>query len=221
MNPKFDDIGAAILKGACNPDAEDLAVELGEFELGALLDDEVLKEVPVIKFVIACRKTWHAIRDQLFLRKVAGFFTGCPKFTAEEKETFVKEHLTEPKQSKKLGDALVLILDRLDDLGKPPMLAKVFAAFVRKKIDFGTFRRLAAAIDHGTVEDLTEFVKNAQTVEGLEQKRGSQKRALYTNLAGTGLVGLPNSTGTAVMTGVAYEISDLGKLFQQCLVEQA
>ena len=100
MTPEIDNVGAAILKGACNPEAKDLAVELGEFELGTLLDEDILKEVPVIKSVIACHKTWREIRDQLFLRKVARFFAGCPKFTAAEKEVFVNEHLNDTKQAK-------------------------------------------------------------------------------------------------------------------------
>ncbi len=154
MTPEIDNIGAAIVKGVCNPEAKDLAVDLGELGLGALLDESVLKEIPIIKSVIACRKTWTAIHDQLFLRKVAGFFAACPPFTDAEKETFVREHLSDSKKAKNLGDALVLILDKLDDLEKPEMLAKVFAAFVRGKIPHECFRRLASAIDIGFIEDL-------------------------------------------------------------------
>ena len=43
------------------------------------------------------------------------------------------------KKAKNLGDAIVLILDKLDDLEKPEMLAKVFAALVRNKITHESF----------------------------------------------------------------------------------
>ena len=36
---EIDNIGAAIVKGVCNPEAKDLAVDLGEFGLDALLDE--------------------------------------------------------------------------------------------------------------------------------------------------------------------------------------
>src|SRR6266567_492992 len=110
-----DDLGVSIVKGACNSETKDLAVELAELGLDALLDEGVLKEVPVLKTIIACRKTWTTIHDQLFLRKVAGILLACPKFTEADKEGFAKEHLRDPKKAKRLGDSLVLILDRLDD----------------------------------------------------------------------------------------------------------
>ena len=115
----------------------------------------------------------------------------------------------------------MLILDRLDDMEKPQMLAKVFAAFIRSKIDYGTFRHLASAIDHGTAEDLAEFAKPEPSPTTPQPRRDPKKRILYTNLAGTALVGLPFTTGTAPMSGVAYEISNLGKTFQACMAETA
>jgi hypothetical protein len=52
--PEIDNIGNAIVKGVLNPEAEDLAVDLGDFELGSLIDENVLKDVPFIKIIIAC-----------------------------------------------------------------------------------------------------------------------------------------------------------------------
>jgi hypothetical protein len=103
MNQEIDNIGAAIVKGVCNPEAKDLAVDLGEFELGALLDESILQETPIIKSVIACHKTWEAVHDRLFLRKVAMFLSSSPKFTHEQKEKFIQEHLHDLKEAKQLS----------------------------------------------------------------------------------------------------------------------
>src|SRR5579859_1263134 len=153
------DLGLAIVKGACNAETKDLVVELSELGLDAALEEGLLKEIPVLRSIIACHKTWEAIHDQLFLRKVAGFLLACPKFTEIEKEKFVKEHLKDAQDTNRLSDSIVLILDRLDDLQKPQMIAQAFAALVRSEIDLDTFRRLAAAIDIGFAEDLNELIR--------------------------------------------------------------
>src|SRR2546430_12874972 len=158
-------LGVSIVKGACNSETKDLAVELTELGLDALLDEGVLKEIPVPKAIIACRKTWTNIHDQLFLRKVAAFLLACPRFTEAEKEGFAKEHLSDPKKAKHLGDSVVLLLDRLDDFEKSGFLAKVFAAHVRGHISYDAFRRLAAGIESAfvsirTVVDGVRFAVN-------------------------------------------------------------
>lgn len=154
MTTELDNIGSAIVKGVCNPEIKDIVIDLGELGLGTLFSENVLSEIPIIKSVIACRKTWTAIHDQLFLQKVARFLAACPSFTDSEKETFIREHLRDSKKTKELSEAIVLILDKLDDMEKPALLAKAFAAFVRGKIPHECFRRLASAIDIGFIEDL-------------------------------------------------------------------
>ena len=211
MIPEIDNIGAAIVKGACNPETEDLAVYLGDFGLGALLDEKVLKEVPYLKLVIACRKTWTAIHDQLFLRKVAGFLAACPQFTDAQKEAFVREHLSDPKKAKNLRDALVLILDKLDDLEKPEMLAKVFAAHVRGKIPHECFRRLASAIDIGFIEDL----------KVLAYKPKVYLFPYLPNLVRTNLADFQAHENfkdySEGEVGIGFNISPLGEIFVKCM----
>ena len=101
MIPEIDNIGAAIVKGVCNPEAKDLAVDLGDISLSALLDESVLKEVPFIKLVIACFKIPMAIHDNYFIRKVAGCLLAVDRFTDAEKETFIREHLSDPQEGQK------------------------------------------------------------------------------------------------------------------------
>jgi hypothetical protein len=214
MTPDIDNVGAAIVKGICNPEAKDLAVDLGEFEFGALLDESVLQEIPIIKSVIACRKTWTAIHDQLFLRKVVKFLVTRPNFTKEEQEAFVREHLSDSKKVKKLGDVIVLILDKFDDFEKPEMLAKVFAAHVRGKIPFENFRRLASAIDIGFIEDLKVLANKPKVPPGY----------LYPylpNLVRTNLVTFQAHETFEVSSegkvNIGFNISLLGEIFVKCL----
>jgi hypothetical protein len=210
-----DSLGKAIIVGAANPESKDLVVSLSEVCLHSFMGDGVLKEVPVLKSVLAFHKTWATIRDRFFLRKVEGFMQGCPKFTEAEWESFRSKHL-DGQNGKKLADAIVLILDRLDDLEKPEVLAKVFAALVRGKIDFESFRRLAAAIDIGFLADLTALCEKPD----LHAHAG-----LAQNLLRTGLVELDEQMDRMAIAqipgrlGLAYRLNGLGKTFINCVAE--
>jgi hypothetical protein len=218
--PELDNIGSAIVKGVLNPEAKDLAVDLGDLELDSLIDESVLKEVPFIKSIIACHKTWTTIRDQLFLRKIAKFLQSCPSFSEQERERFVQEHLNDSKKAKKTSDALVLILHRLDDLEKPEMIAKIFAAFVRGEIGFDLFRRLNTAVDIGFIEDLKEFV-TWEPVKDPHGRADAHTRALYGSLLRTGLTSIPRGTGTAPILGVSINVDELGKTFKKCMADRS
>jgi len=129
--------------------------------------------------------------------------------------SFSSEHLSDPKKAKRLGDAVVLLLDKLDDLAKSAMLAKVFAALVRGKIDVGTFRRLAAAIDIGFFEDLSAFAKMLQPTK-------DEMRALYPALVRTGLTEMKGAAmpGEGGIRKITCEVSPLGITFNKCLNDE-
>jgi hypothetical protein len=213
MTPEIDNVGDAILKGICNSESEDLAIELGEFEIGALLDEDVLKEIPIIKSVIACRKTWAAIQDQLFLRKVANFLRACPKFTQVEKENFLDKHLKNPKDAKHLGNTIVLVLDKFDDFDKPAMYTKLFAAHVRVRIDYDNFRRLGAAINSAFVGDL----KRISSLPA-DPKKHSEK--FLELLLPSGLTVVQGGETRLGAIGSSVWLSELGQLFQKCMLEE-
>jgi hypothetical protein len=200
------EFGKALIHGVLNDKVEDVFIEL--------LDKEVLKEVPFLKFIFAVRKTWTSIGDRLFLQKVEGFIRATPKFSQAERESFAREHLSDAKKAQKLGDAIVLILHRLDDLGKPKMLAMAFAAFVRGRIDLETFRRLATAIDIAFISDLQTLAEEACPY---------MNSSLCSNLLRTGLVEINPAMDTTVPAQAppemrhAYKLNDLGKALIQCL----
>ena len=136
--------------------------DLSDIALDRLLDEPVLKEIPLIKTIVACCKTWQAAHDRLFLRKVARFLLAYPEFTEAERDRFLNEDLQDPRNRKQLGDALVLILDKLDDFDKPAMLAKLFAAHVRGQCTYPEFRVLAKGKPATSVpETLAETLSEA------------------------------------------------------------
>jgi hypothetical protein len=209
-----DELGISVLKSACGSEAKDLAVDLAEVGLDSILDEGVLKDAPMLGAVVKTCAISKTIRDRLFVRKVWDFLRACPRFNDLEKLAFVREHLDAPEKARRLGDAIVLILDKMDDLDKPQMLAKVFAALVRGKIGLDHFRRLASAIDIGFSEDLKEFIEKPTT-------NPEETKTLFRNLVRTGLVDItgPKLKAEPGLRPIYFEVSELGNVFRQCMAE--
>jgi len=206
-------LGMAIVKGACNPEISDVSVELMEIGLDHFMDDGLLKEIPVLKTIVACHKSWETIHDQLFLRKVARFLLACPKFSQTEREAFLSGQLLDSSNAKRLGEALVLVIGRLDDLEKPAMLAKVFAAMVRGQITYDQFRRLARGVDNGYADDLGAFAS-------LPLAQDVVAESLLMPLLPSGFSVMHAGATRFGSIGSELHITKLGRLFQKCIQEQ-
>jgi hypothetical protein len=163
------ELGISLLKSACTSEAKDIAVDWAELGLDALLKEGVLKDAPMLGTVVRICAMSKTVRDALFVQKVWEFLRACPKFNEAEQAAFTDAYLGSLEKAQRLGNAIVLILDRLDDLEKPAMLAKVFTAFVRGQISYDAFRRLSAGIDSASAEDLKAFGRTAYHTRGIRR----------------------------------------------------
>ena len=208
-----DDLGISVLKSACSSEAKDLAVDWAELGLDALLDEGVLKDAPIFGSIVKVCMVSKTIRDKLFVRKVWDFLRACPKFNDVEKLGFIREHLDDPVKAKKLSDAIVLILDNLDDMEKAAMLAKIFAALVRRHVDYADFRRLSAGVDRAFIDDLEKLIAQPKDSELKDEK-------FLRLLEPAGFASTGGGVSWAGAHGTRTQVSALGKLFQKCMWEE-
>lgn len=185
------------------PQTTDILADLGEIVLDSVLEG-ILKELPFFNTAIKLSRLSKTINDRIFLLKVQKFLLHLNKITPEEKQLFLDKLDNNFDQKSKVGECLLLILNRLDDLDKAQMLAVLFLKFIKEKINLETFRRLASAIDIAFVEDLKKLLKDNQE---------------YSYLSHLTRSGLTETSSTGVVLegyGVAHisvQISELGKLF--------
>jgi hypothetical protein len=108
-----------------------------------------------------------------------------------------------------VGENLLLAIDRLDTVGKPAILARFFAAFVREEIDLATFMRLSKALERF---NLSMFPKLKWRYTRMEPRVGTTEDDLHElGLAGLMTVSLQHS-GT-VGGSADYRESELGRHF--------
>jgi hypothetical protein len=136
----------------------ELAVEVADTVVHALLNETVLKEIPVVGDLVKLIKVGKSIPDRIFAAKVIAFLRHIDQVSDLKKERFLSEMLSDPPKRLKLSEVLVFMLDRMDDRDKAEYMAHVFMAHVEGQIDFDVFRRLMHSIDIGFGKDLKDFV---------------------------------------------------------------
>jgi hypothetical protein len=142
----------SLVKAIADPGV-DIVTDGAEVVLDQLLADGVLREIPVVGTLVKLGKVGLGIRDYLFIRKLARFLVKLRDIPKDERERFVRA-LSEPGARRQVGETLLLLLDRADDVRKAELLAVAMKWHVRERIDLQTFRELSTAIDRCFVSDL-------------------------------------------------------------------
>lgn len=145
----------------------DLSADSGEALVDRMLDDGILKDIPLLSSALAVARISRTISDRIFYSKVKNMLLHVGQVDAQTRSAFRRRMQDEPDYAKKVGESLVLICDDLDDLAKAEMLGVVFRSHLSSGIELDTFRRLATAINAGYIDDLLCFAISGSDPVGL------------------------------------------------------
>jgi hypothetical protein len=137
----------------------DIAFDAGEILLDSALDEGLLRDIPVFSWIAKTYGLVNTVRERIFLQKIFRFLQGVQATTAEERRAFAERVEADPGYQRKVGEGLLLLLDRHESVDKAELLGKVFAAFVRNEISHGEFERYAFIIDRQYIRDLTNLLR--------------------------------------------------------------
>jgi hypothetical protein len=146
-------------------DLTNINSNLLELSLDSLMEDGIAKDLPIVGTLVGISKFGMKIREQIFLKKILKFLIKLNETTTEERSLFISKIEMEEKYNKKVGLAIILILDKLEDLEKPEIIGKLLAANIKGIIDYETFLRLSSLVQKVFLPDL-KFLKEIK--EGKE-----------------------------------------------------
>lgn len=141
-----------------HPERE-LAVDLAETAIDAVLDEGVLKDIPIIGSLLNLARLTKSIPDRIFSAKVRAFLFQLERVPDLKKDRFIADLYADNRKRAKIGEVLVLALEQLDDLGKADYIAYIFMAYVEGIFDFHLFRKCVHSIVNAFTPDLDEFVR--------------------------------------------------------------
>lgn len=137
---------------------QNLAVEYGEMAVDQLIEDDLLREVPLIGTGVKVIKVIVAVKDVIFQRNLTRFRYHLGDVSEEKKRDFINKLERDDDYRQKVGENLVLLLHRIDDVRKCEVIARIFRAFLEGTLTEQQFEKLRVAVDRMRYYDLPALV---------------------------------------------------------------
>jgi hypothetical protein len=209
----MDNIEKSLIETIAKSDLSSIVSDAAELGLDSILDDGVLKDIPVLSTIIGLVKTGGAIKDYLYLKKIYRFLGALKDVPASERQELINKLGSDENERAKAGENILLIIDRLDNVNKPEILGYMFRDYLIGKISKTNFMLLTKSLELFNLE-LTANIKSYY--EGPYNKELSSNDALQ-SLATSGLVGMYFGSGAINSGGGGYRKNELGAVFIEYL----
>jgi len=200
------ELGDSLIETISKFGGKDIAADAGEITLDAFLDGGLIEDVPFIGTLMKLKNIGVGVREYLFTKKLLKFLNRINEVSRDDINKFIDKMEDDSDKKKKVGETLLLLIERMDEVEKSELLGNAFRSYLCRKINYEEFFRMGRAIDRCMVADL-KFVHN------YERATDAFPDAAF-DLSSCGLiemVGMP--TIRTESSRNQYKITDYGKLF--------
>ncbi|MEY2633243.1 MAG: hypothetical protein RIR00_1897 [Pseudomonadota bacterium] len=182
-------------------------LECGEVIFDALVRDEILTEIPIIGTAIKFCKAIDSIKERAFATKLLRFSSEIDKLSNQTRQKIKEKIASSPTEATRIGETLLLTLDRITDLEKAQLLSYFFLAHIDSIITKSELRRFAQIIDASFYDDLKKFLETKDISEKSEE-------TWMQFLSQTGLTCAAAGKTWADSGRIYYEVTLLGNNFR-------
>jgi len=178
-------------------------LESGEVITDALMRGDVIADIPLIGTAFKICKAGDSIRDQAFAAKLMKFVSALNSVPERTRQQIKDKIASSPTDAAKVGETLLLVIERITDLDKPLLLSYLFLAYIDDVITADELRRFAQVVDASFPDDLRRFLEAKDL-----PKKSAEPWMQF--LAHTGLTGVIAGQTWADSGLVYYEGTSLG-----------
>ena len=132
-------------------------------------------------------------------KKLVSFLTEIAELPPSDRAKMVDKLEREPEYAERVGDQIILLLDRLDDLQKPVFMGRAFKAYCEAHIDGAMLARINRVIHVLSLRDLLEL---RDRYHQFETRDGKQLRSINWGTE-------PISTQSYLNAGLAFIKTDV------------
>jgi len=149
----------AFIDSILTPETRDTVVDWAEVGLDRILDNEAVKELPVVKTILAVRKGILGLKGSHLVQKIIRFLKRLEDVSEDEKKAFLEKLATDEKYTTQVMDNLLLLLDRLDDADKATIVGELFKSLIRGSLTVDEFKKLSSIVEKAFISDLQALMK--------------------------------------------------------------
>jgi hypothetical protein len=215
--------GWSLIETLRSSELSEIIEDIGELGLDQALQDGILRDVPIVKWVLGIGKTAVAVRDYFLIRKIFRFFRSLSEVEPEERLKILGKIESDEEYQRRVGEIIVMLLDRYDHLDKAYLMAKVFCAYGREQISLDEFLRISTSIDRAFIIDLNDLLDYFAADEiDISVKRTTRraKRNLYTSdFSDFYVLTDEEFKRSGLQYPQVYHFSSLGRKFAEIILE--
>jgi hypothetical protein len=197
---------------------KDTVCDIAEVILDSQLQDGVLKEIPIVGWFFRAANSVITLQDRLFLRKISKFLSSLDDIQQEQRDNFIRK-LDDDMQRQEVGEKVLLVLERQDDLTKAELIGEIFRWYIQSRIDRDHFDLLSHSITLSYVGDLSRLW-------GFKNGFSPQDEQIAQVLLHSGFVEMTVKMPQTIddidlgKSGVIYKLSSLGETLADILKER-
>lgn len=165
-----------------------LTADYAELGIDALLDDGLVKDIPILGTLIKSAKIGMNVRDRIYAKKIVGFLSKVAETSQEQRDEFIEKYC---KNVKRFEETVHFILEQADRFEKTLLIGRIFKACILGDILFEDALRLSAMVNRAFWSDVQEVIETGnienqednQTVDfgGFHNFRPNHVNSIYSS----------------------------------------
>lgn len=132
--------------------------DIGEICIDSVLDDSVLKDIPIIGTIVGVGKCIKNVYDACFAKKLITFLVPLKEIDSCERKAAIEKWEADKNYRGKVGETLLGMINRCDDSLKARWLSVLFKELVLKRDDSRMFMRSEKVLASLSVMDILAFL---------------------------------------------------------------
>jgi hypothetical protein len=157
-----------------------------------------LRDLPFMQTTVKLARGYASLGDHRFTRVIAHFLEPLRDIPDAARARFVSS-LKTPQEKQRVGETLLVLLDRADDVRKADLLGSLMRGYILRLMSWPTFQTLSDVIDRCSVDDLL-VLETLMTCRVVPGQAGTRLLAL----------GLAEQVGDAQVAGY-WRPTELGE----------
>jgi hypothetical protein len=140
-------------------DLKEISMDILENVLDNNIANDVLKEIPVLKSIVAVKNLYSSYTDRIFIKKAIKAMLELGEISIEDREKFIIE-LNDADTTG--AEKILLAINHLQDFEKCKIYGRLCKLRITQKINIDEFLRLTKLIQDAYINDLvliTDFKK--------------------------------------------------------------
>lgn len=205
-------IDISFRESVLKPDLRSAIQDTGEIAYDSLLNEGLIKNIPVLNWIFAIFKTYGNVRDYFFAKKMLAFLQSISSLSAKKRQKLVDRLDADKKFGKYAGEQIIELLSRIDSERKAVLVATALKFYSRREINSLQLQRINYAIDRFMLCDIEEF----RSFCSIPVEKVAKEQAIATtNFLSAGLGGISMGWG---MFGMIFP-NETARLFLRVLDE--